>query len=60
MQQCHCSEAVDMMFRDIRDNSSSFGDTTLVFGGDFRQILHVVPKGSMAQIMEAYLHKFLV
>jgi hypothetical protein len=32
-----------------------FGGKMLVFGGDFRQVLPVVPRGTRAQIMDATL-----
>jgi ATP-dependent DNA helicase PIF1 len=34
-----------------------FGRKTVVFGGDFRQVLLVVRKGTRAQITNATLHK---
>ncbi|XP_022897437.1 ATP-dependent DNA helicase PIF4-like [Olea europaea var. sylvestris] len=38
-------ESVDKMLRDITDCNLLFGGKVIVFGGDFRQILPVVPKG---------------
>jgi hypothetical protein len=49
-------EALDNSLRDIMDCPNlPFGGKTVVFGGDFRQILLVVRRGSMAQIVGASL-----
>ncbi|XP_042005673.1 uncharacterized protein LOC121754362 [Salvia splendens] len=58
----HCIEAVDSTLRDIlRVCSESsmhkpLGGKTIVFGGDFRQILHVVPKGSRQNVVNATIN----
>ena len=42
-------EALDNSMRNIMDRPDlSFGGKTVVFGGDFRQVLPVVRKGSRA------------
>ena len=47
MQHRHAAEAVDRMCKDILGiPNQSFGGITVVFGGDFQQILPVVYKGS--------------
>ncbi|KAH0682655.1 hypothetical protein KY290_021244 [Solanum tuberosum] len=52
MMHKHCFEALDKTLRDIigyKDATKSelpFGGKTIVLGGDFRQILLVIPKGS--------------
>ncbi|XP_009803962.2 uncharacterized protein [Nicotiana sylvestris] len=57
-----CFEALDKTLRDILrvryENSSdkSFGGLTIVFGGDFRQILPVIPKGTRADIVDTSLN----
>ena len=52
MQDRLCQEAVDMSFRDIRDQPDvPFGGVTVIFGGDFQQILPVVVKGGREQIV---------
>ncbi|XP_022852762.1 ATP-dependent DNA helicase PIF2-like [Olea europaea var. sylvestris] len=38
-------EAVDKMLRDITDCNMPFGGKVMVLGGDFRQVLSVVPRG---------------
>ncbi|XP_015057654.1 uncharacterized protein LOC107003921 [Solanum pennellii] len=62
MANKYCLEALDKSLRDIlRDryeNSSDrpFGGLTIVCGGDFRQILPVIPKGTGADIVDASLN----
>ncbi|ONM06552.1 hypothetical protein ZEAMMB73_Zm00001d032987 [Zea mays] len=49
-------EALDNIMRDIMGRPDlPFGGKTIVFGGDFRQVLPVVRKGSRAQIVVASL-----
>ncbi|EIW71848.1 hypothetical protein TREMEDRAFT_27049 [Tremella mesenterica DSM 1558] len=55
MQHRHCAEAVERMLRDVRGSEEPFGGVVVVFAGDFRQCLPVVPKGSQAQIKSACL-----
>jgi len=43
MQHRHCIEALERTLRDVMGNTAQFGGITLLFGGDFRQILPVVP-----------------
>ncbi|WVZ79210.1 hypothetical protein U9M48_026816 [Paspalum notatum var. saurae] len=51
-------EALDNSLRDIMDRPGlPFGGKTVVFGGDFRQVLPVVRKGSRAQIVAASLRR---
>jgi len=55
-------EAFDRTMRDIMNNvvdgalDRPFGGKTIVFGGDFRQILPVVPKGGRADIVHATIN----
>src|SRR3954463_16572781 len=59
---CHkfCFEALDKTLRDIMGGSRSsdkiFGGKVIVFGGDFRQILPVVPRGSRSDIIHATIN----
>ncbi|XP_074318687.1 uncharacterized protein LOC141655509 [Silene latifolia] len=47
-----CFEALDRTLRDIlRSPTKPFGGKVIVFGGDFRQILPVIPKGSRQDIV---------
>jgi PIF1-like helicase len=57
MTHRHCFEALDRTFQDIRNCRKRFGGLTMIFGGDFQQILPVVPKGSRADIVDACLQK---
>ena len=45
-------DAIDRMFCDITRNNIPFGGKVFVFGGDFSQLLHVIPGGSPAMIIE--------
>ncbi|XP_074323911.1 uncharacterized protein LOC141660823 [Apium graveolens] len=62
MQHRHAAKSVDRSLRDIMTSvdperaSLPFGDITIVFGGDFRQILPVIPKASRAQVVSASLN----
>ncbi|KAL2976345.1 hypothetical protein AAZX31_13G002600 [Glycine max] len=55
-----CFEALDQILRDvIKAKSSSdkiFGGKVMVFGGDFRQILPVIPRGSRSDIVNATIN----
>ena len=55
MAHKHMFESVDRLFKDIQKSEKPFGGKLVIFGGDFRQILPVIPKGSKAQIIEASL-----
>ena len=48
-----CFEALDQSLRDIIKAKSSsdknFSGKVMVFGGDFRQILSVIPRGKFCQ-----------
>ncbi|KAL8114949.1 hypothetical protein AgCh_021681 [Apium graveolens] len=63
MQHRHAFECVDRSLRDIisvvdkRRAKKPFGSITIVFGGDFRQILPVIPKASRAEVVCATLNK---
>ncbi|OMP07463.1 DNA helicase PIF1, ATP-dependent [Corchorus olitorius] len=55
----YCFEALDKSLRDIlsvvntENHDRAFGGMTMVFGGDFRQILPVIPGGNKSQILNA-------
>ncbi|XP_031108707.1 uncharacterized protein LOC116013198 [Ipomoea triloba] len=59
MMHKHCFEALDRTMRDLlrfvdpNSLSKTFGGKTVVLGGDFRQILPVVPKGTRQDIVSA-------
>ena len=56
-------ETVDRTFKDFfgADNSTlefiPFGGRLIVFGGDFRQVLPVVPKGSRTDVVNACINR---
>ncbi|XP_074365252.1 uncharacterized protein LOC141706381 [Apium graveolens] len=62
MQHRHAAESVDRSLRDIMTSldperaSLPFGGITIIFGGDFQQILPVIPKASRAQVVSASLN----
>jgi len=55
-------EAFDRTMRDVMNNfidgalDIPFGGKTIVFGGDFRQILPVVPKGCRAHVVHSTIN----
>ncbi|KAH1137880.1 hypothetical protein GYH30_027747 [Glycine max] len=55
-----CFEAFDQSLRDIIKTKPSsnqiFGGKVIVFGGDFRQILPVIPRGSRSDIVNATIN----
>ncbi|XP_076886916.1 uncharacterized protein LOC143536921 [Bidens hawaiensis] len=48
-------EAVDRKMQDITSISAAFGGKLIVMGGDFRQVLPVVKRGTRAQIVDTSL-----
>jgi hypothetical protein len=50
-------ETVDRLLQDVMQNNSPFGGKTMVLGGDFRQVLPVVEKGTRGQIVDACLKR---
>ncbi|XP_021980197.1 ATP-dependent DNA helicase pif1-like [Helianthus annuus] len=62
MTHKHCFEALDRTMRDISRSSQPnmqskpFGGKVILFGGDFRQILPVIPKGTRTMIVNASLN----
>ena len=58
MQHRFCAEAFNRTSKDLCSNQEKdFGGITVVFGGDFRQILPVIPHGEPEQIMAACLKR---
>jgi hypothetical protein len=57
MQHRHTFEAVNRIFKDIRNDPRPFGGIVVCFCGDFRQILPVVPRGTRGQIVSACLKR---
>ncbi|CAN1777384.1 ATP-dependent DNA helicase PIF1 [Linum perenne] len=53
MAHKHCIEALDRTLRDVLNcDELPFGGLTMVFGGDFRQILPVIPKSTRTELAE--------
>lgn len=48
-------EALDTMLQDITEVSMLFGGKVVVLGGDFRQVLPVIPRGTKEDCMNASL-----
>ncbi|XP_074283527.1 ATP-dependent DNA helicase PIF1-like [Silene latifolia] len=46
-------EAVNMLFQDVCNSSQLFGGKVIVFGGDFRQVLPVLPRRTQQEAVEA-------
>ena len=57
MQHKHTFQAVDRTFRDLTGLNKPFGGVVVVMGGDFRQVLPVIPKGTRGQIVDASLNR---
>ncbi|GJT55210.1 ATP-dependent DNA helicase PIF1-like protein [Tanacetum coccineum] len=63
MTQKYAFEALDRTLRDIlgyknpAKRSTIFGGVTVLLGGDFRQILPVIPKGKRAEIVQACINR---
>jgi hypothetical protein len=57
MTKRQADEALDRSLQDITGCRSQFGGKVIVFGGDFRQVLPVVRRGTRAQIVNACLKK---
>ena len=66
MTHRHAFEAVDRTLRDLMKavdpllEEKPFGRKVVVFGGDFRQILPVVIKGSREDIVGFYLQRSIL
>ena len=53
-------EAFDRTMRDIMDVDEPFGGKILIMGGDFRQVLPVVPKATRNEAINACIIKSLL
>ena len=53
----HALHAIDRSLQDISGNALLFGGKVFVLGGDFRQVLPVVPRGSRAAIIDQCLKR---
>jgi PIF1-like helicase/Helicase len=57
MQHKYAVDAVNRTIQDLLENNSQFGGITVLFGGDFRQTLPVIPHGLRQQIVAASLRR---
>ncbi|KAL5547909.1 hypothetical protein UlMin_003140 [Ulmus minor] len=48
-------EAVDIMLQDINESNLPFGGKIIIFGGDFRQVLPVLPRATKEEVINASL-----
>lgn len=55
MMNKNAIECVDRSLRDLRNVDAPFGGMTVLFSGDFRQILPVIPHGSVMDSVHACL-----
>ena len=53
MQDRYCFESVDRLYRDICHRDIPFGGKVVMFSGDPRQILPVIPRGTESAIVSA-------
>ena len=53
----HAFESLDRTYKDIIEVNLPFGGKVLILGGDFHQVLLVVPKGTKAEMIDAYIVK---
>jgi ATP-dependent DNA helicase PIF1 len=55
-----CFEALDRCLKDLMSETGNsdkiFGGKVVVFGGDFRQILPVIPRGSRSDVVHATIN----
>ncbi|GAU47014.1 hypothetical protein TSUD_403240 [Trifolium subterraneum] len=57
MMHRHCFEAVDRTLKDVmKEKRFPLGGKVVVLDGDFRQILHVIPKGTRHEIVKASIN----
>ncbi|PNX77341.1 ATP-dependent DNA helicase PIF1, partial [Trifolium pratense] len=57
MMHRHCFEVVDRTFKDImKEKRFPFEGKVVVLGGDFRQILPVIPKGTRHDIIQSAIN----
>ena len=66
MAHRNCFEALDRTLKDILcfssefDHNKVFGGITVIVGGDFRQILPVIPKGRREEIVASAINKSVI
>lgn len=53
----HALDAIDILLRDISQNDVPFGGKIFLLGGDFRQVLPVIPRAKPATLIENTIKK---
>ncbi|XP_055387906.1 uncharacterized protein LOC129616321 [Condylostylus longicornis] len=53
-------EIVDLVFQDLMDNKLPFEGKVIILGGDFRQVLPVVRKGSRGTVIKSTIKKAIL
>ncbi|XP_065323624.1 uncharacterized protein LOC135930767, partial [Gordionus sp. m RMFG-2023] len=53
MMTKHALRCIDLLLRDIMQTSNPFGGKVILLGGDFRQTLPVIPRGTKTSILES-------
>ena len=51
MAPCEALDAVDMLLQQLMKNALPFGGKVVVLGGDFRQVLPVMPHCSRDEVV---------
>ena len=57
MTKRQCVECLDRSLLDVMECDLPFGGKVMVFWGDFRQVLPIVPRGSRAQVTDTCLQR---
>ncbi|XP_073121738.1 uncharacterized protein [Henckelia pumila] len=57
MANRYAFESVNKTFQDIMENMLPFGGKTMIFGGDFRQVLPIVKRGSAREQIAASISR---
>ncbi|GAU51549.1 hypothetical protein TSUD_414120 [Trifolium subterraneum] len=57
MTNRYCLEVLDKSLKDVLNSNAPFGGKVMIMGGDFRQVLPVIPKGTKAQTISACIIK---
>ena len=56
----HALDAIDRCLQDITGNNECFGGKVMLLGGDFRQVLPVVPRATETVVIDTCLKKSIL
>ena len=56
----HALNAIDRCLQDITGNNECFGGKVMLLGGDFRQVLPVVPRATETVVIDTCLKKSIL